>query len=385
MHAVYFIANGEMFCSDGSGSKPIFSAAVDRYIRNSKEIARRKDWKTQGTGARFLGTYQPGSEEMEVRAGVESLGLTDDGKIIYAVNFEDSCGLYMKDPGDEKDAPETLLTRRSDTQLFSFDAQANGSRIIASISDGREKHLALYREEDPALRLITEGESVDISPIFDRNDPDVVYYSSAGIFVNANHAVHYSHYVLNRFDTSTGQIDELLADEKYDYIYPRQDSEGRLYCIKRPRAKERGVGSIFLDVLLLPVRLLKALFFWLNFFSQRYSGESLSKTVKGPNPAKNQQAKEEDIFIEGNLIQVEKTLKENSTKNEKHPGIAPQSWELVRIDGSVEVSIQKGVLDYAFAKDGTLFYSNGRYILKKSEANVEPVHKVNVAKCIVPM
>ena len=84
------------------------------------------------------------------------------------------------------------------------------------------------------------------------------------------------------------------------------------------------------------------------------------------------QKSEEEIFIEGNLINAQKTLTENQKSGEKFPGIAPKSWELMKMtrDGKIS-SIKKGVLAYRLSKDDEIFYSNGKHLIKISPQKSE--------------
>lgn len=135
------------------------------------------------------------------------------------------------------------------------------------------------------------------------------------------------------------------------------------------------------DLALAPWRVLKAVGGWLNLFTQRYGGESLKKSSGGLNPSKYSSKSEKEIFIDGNLVNVEKALAENALQGEKYPGVAPKSWELVTLepDGGV-TSRKKGVLDYTFDPEGRLVYSNGRYILRLLHSGEEEIiGKANLA------
>ena len=84
------------------------------------------------------------------------------------------------------------------------------------------------------------------------------------------------------------------------------------------------------------------------------------------------QKSEEEIFIEGNLINAQKTLIENQKSGEKFPGIAPKNWELMKMDKSGNISsVKKGVLSYRLSEDGELFYSNGKHLIRMSRSNGE--------------
>jgi hypothetical protein len=66
--------------------------------------------------------------------------------------------------------------------------------------------------------------------------------------------------------------------------------------------------------------------------------------------------------IDGNLIDAEKALKENS--GEENPGIIPKSFELCRLSGGEIEVVKRGVIAYTFDPDGNVVYSNGNTIVR---------------------
>jgi hypothetical protein len=96
----------------------------------------------------------------------------------------------------------------------------------------------------------------------------------------------------------------------------------------------------------------------LNVFSATYSGKTLTKGSNVKNKDKKQ------TFIDGNLINAEKELKDNQRRGDKYPGIIPHSWELHRRDSfGNDIIIKKGVLAYKVLEDGKILVSNGSSII----------------------
>ena len=114
------------------------------------------------------------------------------------------------------------------------------------------------------------------------------------------------------------------------------------------------------------VILLRALFGFLNVFSSKYSGKTLSKS------AGVKQRNEEKLFIDGNLIHAEAELRANRSRGDRNPGIIPHTWELRcrRPDGTDEL-IRRGVMAYRTEDDGTVYISNGSAILRISPDGAE--------------
>ena len=381
MFEMFYVSDGKLYKTVNGNSRQIPCSAVDNYRQTVMDIQKKQEWKTQGSGAHFMGVDAQRLAERDINTNVEAI-VSDDERLIYAATLETSCAIYAKSLKNPESV-EAYITRIADTRIYYMDYDPKKKLIAVSASDGYlEKHLALYDEEGVGFRMVTEGDCVDITPSFSRKDNDIIHFSSAGFYIDNKGRVKYSSYALCSYDLVLNELCEIMSDEKHDFIYPRQMSDGKLYCIRRGKQSSGGDVSP-LDIVLAPFRFLRAVFGWANFFSQRYSGEPLVKGKNNPNPAKNREMSERDRFIEDNLINVEKTLKENTLAGEKYPGIVPKSWELISIDadGSVEV-IKRGVLNYTFDSNGGLVYSNGKYIIKVQPGGEEVVCEAEIAKSL---
>ena len=72
------------------------------------------------------------------------------------------------------------------------------------------------------------------------------------------------------------------------------------------------------------------------------------------------------MFIDGNLINAERELKNNAKRGDKNPGIIPRSWELRRLATNGEDSLVRAGVT-AFRVDeatGDILFSNGSAVLK---------------------
>jgi len=156
-----------------------------------------------------------------------------------------------------------------------------------------------------------------------------------------------------------------LEHPAFDYYYPFEDQDGNLYFIRRPHKQNSG-GMTIVDYITAPFKILRALGGMLDLFTRRHTGESLKSS--GANPAKVNQKSQEQIYIDGNLLEAEKTLKKNAAAGDKNPGYAPQDWELVmKTPDSEEKVLQKSVISYCVTPQGTT-YSNGKYIISNDHA-----------------
>jgi hypothetical protein len=180
-------------------------------------------------------------------------------------------------------------------------------------------------------------------------------------------------YLIQQLDLDSGEMSCLLEDPKFDFMAPRLDLHGSVYAIRRPFEKPNRSFNPFravLDLVMLPLNLLHALFQWLNLFTVRYTGKPL--TTAGGTRGKEIDMKQ--MFILGNQVDAEKVSRE--TQTDDVPALVPQSWQLIRQQkGRAPQILAKGVLSYDLAEDGTLIYSNGSAIYRlNSSGHKERLH-----------
>ena len=151
----------------------------------------------------------------------------------------------------------------------------------------------------------------------------------------------------------------VLEDSRYDYLQPHISRDGYLYYIRRPHEMgQYSPQTAIVDLFLLPFRLLRAVFHYLNFFSLVYSKKPLT-TASGPD-VKGDDIK--SISIRGKIVDAEKSLR-NGSKILGVPSLVPSSWQLVRrAQNNSEEVIATNVAALDIGMDGTITYSNGRGI-----------------------
>ncbi len=352
------------------------SQYLEHYNKVRLEIKNKNQWKTSGEGAKFMGIYNrlehfDPSKTMAVINGITSY---HDHKIIYTIHINEVSGIFIKNPLNDKEYEGHILHK--DHVIFNnIDFNSENSKLVVSVcEDCVKSHLAILDVEDSNYHFITEGDCIDNNPTWSKTNPQVIYYDTAGIAQDpSTMQMKTAPTYICKLDTGSGTIEEIIFDEAYNYIKPKEDKEGNLYFIRTPYKEKKEQKISLLDILLIPVRILKAIFGWLNIFSMVYGGKPLTSTG-GPNPARQKEQNPKDIFIEGNLINAEKTLEENKRSGEKYPGIAPRSWELMKMEpGQAPVTLKKGVIDYDINDQDEIIYSNGTYIVKLSADQKEEV------------
>jgi hypothetical protein len=120
--------------------------------------------------------------------------------------------------------------------------------------------------------------------------------------------------------------------------------------VRRPRRTSGGASLLrsLLDLVLLPFRLLYALFQYLNFFTARYTGRPLT-TAGGAKQGADLRR----------LLQQSRVADaaEGADEDEAAEGGVPRSWKLVRCEpGGRETVIAAGVSRYDLAPDGALLF-----------------------------
>ena len=347
---------------------------AEKYRERDREIRLKNEWKKSGMGAMFTGSYSPDASAPDIRLPITGLSQGIDDRLVYAINFEKGGGIYFKRQNVED--PETPILVNTTTSFFELDVNPSGRIAVSCAENYLERHIALLKTDDSFMQDITEGESSDYNPKWSLKNENILYYDSAGIaYSAAGHFAGFGPRSIYRLDIITGEFDEILASPKFDYICPWEDKDGNLYFIRRPYKQNAAKMSVF-DYLTAPFKVLRAIGGWLDLFTRRYTGESLK--TSGANPAKTNTKSPQQIYIDGNMLEAEKTLKKNAAAGDKNPGYAPPDWELmVKTPSGEETVLQKSVMSYCVTKNG-IAHSNGKYVILNGQ-----VVKVHLAAKLV--
>jgi hypothetical protein len=377
-HSFFYIADGKLFLFDENGERELPSVMLDSYLRRVRESAERTAWKRSGEGAMFTQAYDPGADPSARVAAVRASILcarAHRSRILYALSIDDTCGIYIKASPDARE--EGIAISSGTTAYREFDVLDDRMAVAAAFAG--ECHIGVLQSGSSQLRTLTEGRSFDSEPAWSHAHKDQIYFCSAGLAVSGDapetnpmdHAT-----MLQRMyagaastergpssicllDIEKGTVEEIVADDHFDMVHPQSTADGALYYVRKPRqTAKQANGSCLMDLLLMPVRLLRALFGFFNLFSVKYGGKTLSSGDR-------RYRDETSLRIDGNFINAEKELQENRAKGEKNPGIIPRSWELRRraADGT-DTLVRRGVVAYRVEEDGSVLFSNGSGIFR---------------------
>lgn len=374
----YYIANGKMyFFSDGKSAE-ISSGVLESYISKLRSSAERNEWKYNGSGAAFLGGEQrmsPGELVGSVFSRAHCIG-KHNNQLIYSIDIDNTNGIYRK---SSETGDEGIVLCSSSNAYRDFDVK--GDLLVTTSAFAGESHIGVLDLTTKSFNLYTEGQAKDSAPVWSKVDKDKIYFCSAGLPENhrppeeeqrprgisqmvdemyASGSVRIGPSALCLLDISLGTLDELLADNRYDYLHPQSSPDGAVYYIRRPYQANASIGEslgCLADAVMLPIRLVGAIFGFLNVFSAKYSGKTLSRS--------NVKRRDEgQMFIDGNLINADKELKANQRRKDKNPGIIPHTWELrcLERDGTDRL-IKSGISAFRLQDNGEILVSNGSHIL----------------------
>ena len=339
----------------------------DNIVNASKKTAENDAWKTQGFGAEFRGDAAADLARSRAfqddRSELRSLDFYPDGeKILFSAVVNDVSGILSKDLSNEK-GEESHIVHSAKERFSGGKLNADGNKIVTCVSTNEiNSHLAIYDLVQNDYMTLTDGDCFDANPSFSSYDGEILF-DTKGAGRNADgDFVQYSPSSICSYNVNSNEITEILSYPDRSLSKPFRSQNGDLYFVEKPIAKEKiGIGRTILDVILIPWRLLTALFYFFETFTIAFTGNGFNKN--GSNPAKNRDKSDRDIFIEGNLVNAEKEYKNNLKRKEEFAGYAPASWKLIRLseDGTRSV-IANGVIDYALSSDGSVAVTNGKTV-----------------------
>lgn len=363
-----------MYLYSGEKVRELPSERVAHYAETVRTINKNKEWKHTGKGAQFMGTAYENNEHEITNVSIN--GLAWDGKgLVYSMILGGMGGIYRKNV-DSPDAAEEHILTSMDTQMGMISHKDD--RLAVTMNG----HIAVS-DMNGNYDELTDGDSREDHPCW-AADKNKIYCTSKGIArYETGSVADYSPSGIIALDLSSNTIDEVISDEKYDYTCPQCDSDGNLYCIRQPHKSSLPKKTpLWKDILLFPVRLIKAIIGFLNAFSVIFGGESL-RDGKKPGDVRSKQKSDRELYFEGRLLEAEKNEKENAAKGEENPGIFPVSRVLVKLgENGEETVIKRGVQDFVMLGDGSIVCSNGRALIHIKDGSEKALAKAKLAHCL---
>ena len=381
---IAYIAQGQIRVKRGDAAPKILESQFGQTVRQrSIELEKRNSWKTQGSGAQFMrgGLWGAQRSPEDIRIAVN--GLTHRGDcFIYSLETSEIGGLFrLTDDGKE----EQRLLHTADYRVREVVADEKGERLACVFDHRGYSTIAVMRGDATDPTEATEGDSSDMAPSWVPGSSDRVLFQSAGIGRNAaGFALARGPFAIHELDLGAHEVQTVLEDPAADLMNPKMDARGQLFYIKRPWKNPfakppwwRGI----LDFLLFPFRLLFALFQFLNFFTVRYTG----KTLTTSGGAQQREADLKQMMIWGNMVDAQKAARTQDDNDA--PDLVPKNWELLCKDHTGTTStLARGVVSFDLCGDGSLVYSNGSAIfLRRADGKTERLVKDGLISKVVAL
>jgi|GEM_PF-553899 len=346
------------------------SKYLEKYKQNLVSSAQKDDWKYQGAGAQFQGVQSAHAYEIEASTySINSVCPFDESHYIYSATAKGaSTWVSAIIKKDYQSGEEQFLINRNKESLSQIDYDG-GDKIAVSVQniDDTAKNIAVLNVRTNDFFALSGGDSVDEHPYFSKRHHNRIFFDSRGIGRdNSMRVVELASSTICAI-TDNSKFEEVLIEPNFDVFCPKDDEEGNLYYMKKPHKKARGRGVLrmMLDALLLPFWLVYGLFRLLVFFAgvAKRSSEKNKNKSYGNNPTKAQDASDREIYIQNQLINLDKEEKKNAKKGDKDTaGFAPKNVELWCMDKEGnKTKIAKGVLSYDITKDNKIVYNNGKF------------------------
>lgn len=362
-----FLSNGLIFCRPpGRPLEQVHSPYAQEALDRRERSHERNSWKkgtsfgiAAGGGMR---SFEAPDKPMVATSAVYEAG----GDLLYFLKDAGMGGLFRRQAGTGNEL-RVLLKQHLD--LCDLSPSPDGTKIAAgSQQPTGGANIVLFEQDGSKMRDVTGGDTIDTSPAWIPDAPHRLLFQSAGLARGPEgYIVAQGHASIQMLDMTSGTVDTVLEDPRYDHLRPRVAPGGDLLFIRRPYEIPRyGAGNALLDTLLFPFRLLRALFHYLNFFSLMYSRKPLT-SASGPAV----QADMKNILLQGKRIDAEKALRSERAIHGV-PSLVPSSWQLIRRDrNGNERVLATNVVSYDIGADGSVIYSNGRGVFVIDDTGAE--------------
>lgn len=239
-----YIAGGRLYAFDGKAAAEVRSSVLAAYLDAVRRSAERTEWKHSGEGAKFLGSYDGGASAEARLASVNARFLCmapSEGKRYYSLAIDRNTGIYLQRPSEPTDG---IVISGNDTAYGEFDLR--GGRMALSCSVAGESHIGVMSPTHPACRMYTEGHTLDTSPAWSAVRADGIYFCCTGLPLDREEArVSRAPTAICLLDIAAGTVDDVLCDDKYDYLAPQSLPDGSLWYLRRPYAPERMARGFF--------------------------------------------------------------------------------------------------------------------------------------------
>jgi hypothetical protein len=358
---IAYLAQGKVRVKGGTAAPRTLESAYGNSIREKEVRAQQKhSWKGAGNdGSPFSGQVLWGKAAMaqDVPLAVTSIcGGRDPGGLIYSLESGSLCALLEAGAlgADEKRLWNDNRTRIRHLAV----SRPAGDLAFGILHENGTANIGLKINGESGVKELTEGDSFDTAPQWLPGEGQKIVFQSAGIGRNREgQFLALGPFCIQRLDVVAGEMTTLIEARGYDYLAPLCREDGSLFYIRRPYAAHERLHPLrtLKDFFLFPLRLLFAIFQFLNFFSTLFTGRRLTSA----DGTKARQMHMRQMMIYGNLVQGQRQAK----VEDEGVDLVPKSWELHQRNANGEIKVlASGVLAYDIGTDGKIVYTNGNAV-----------------------
>jgi len=351
-----FISDSRLYLRRGGKTEEIESQFARQNLEDYERRKSVRGWKSGGEedGIRSFSLWGKQADGQGY-SGFRFLAVAPAGAdaVYYLISNRHATGLFLY---SLKDQEERRLFHKNEFHCFGVDFSPKREELACAVQeeDGAV-NLNLYGRDGRFKSSLTGGDSFDSEPSFSRNNPDIIYYQTAGIARHeAGSVLALGPASVQRLNLQSGEIEEVVGHDDFDFLQPRDDREGNVYCIRRPYQRPGGFHPLLWlgNVILFPFRFLGAVMGFLQVFTHMF-GEK----PKRLGPDYQLPEKDKYIMVLGRFVNLAKLTR---PKNEEDHSLVSADHELVRIypNGDMEV-LAKNVSGYDVGEDGVVHYTNG--------------------------
>jgi hypothetical protein len=276
------ISQGRLFLREASGVESAVGSDFAEALKKRLQVTeKRAAIRSGGSGAAFMRGGLPGAQTPTVEdtfrvefscvaRGVEA------GEVCYGLDVGDVRGLfqYGMDDGFEQRVLHGPKYRFAALNVRS--GPEGPEWLVAGSQDHGVSRIGLFRPRaGGGITELTEGDSLDSYPAWVPGAGRRFVYQTCGIARHhrTNEWLGLGPASIQRVDMSTGEMEPVAEDDRFDFLCPSYGQDGSLYYLQRPYQPfhRPSLWRHLLDILLFPFRLLRALLAFLNVFSMMFS------------------------------------------------------------------------------------------------------------------
>jgi len=378
---VAFLAQGRAHLKTADAAPRALRSEFAESVRERAiDIHNRHAWKTEGRGAQFTGLNWGAPQPNPARETSTVTSLTRGprpGEILYGIDTGGLLAICAYSPGESR---ERRLLHGSKQRIQDLATSPDRSRIACSLAHpDQTASIGLMEPDATDLTEVTEGDSQDRAPAWAQDGSPRIVYQSAGVARDARGApVEVGAFEIQGLDLERGEVELLASEPGWDLLCPRLAADGSLYYLRRrrgPRKSKAFLGTA-VDLLLLPFRLLFAVFQYLNFFSARYTGRPLT-TASGPKKSRDLR----EMLQWANLVQ-------SGEAEESEQEDTPEAGTLVRRrpDGGTE-TVATSVRCFELTDQGAIVCASGKELFRLDPVSAQraPLGSQPHVEAVVPL